>query len=304
MFMLIRLALLLLTRRWGWMILGAVLIIIGIVLGASSHSVAYQTIDHGTFTPYVVDGGTDYLQTNGSTYYVINEGEMSPAFNGVTVFKNNGTFSMITRTDTQDVDVQLTDGTHLQGTGYKVEKIDVLDSNGTPTQTFVDSEYSQHPNGFYENNWVGGILLIVLGLLAGAAGFFAPQLLKGKLQGLQRSPKAAPAVAGVPGQAGVMSQPNPYAQPYQNPSQYPGYAPGQASYNQPNQQYPAYPQNPQQAYPSYPNYTDPSQYQQPAQPNPPASQPQYPQQPPYQPSPGSYDKTQLANPYDYPDQGR
>lgn len=318
MFTLLRLALLLLTRRWGWMALGAVLIIIGIVLGVASHQVSYQTINHGSFTPYVVSDGNDYLQTSGSTYYVITESELSPTFNGLSIFKTSQTFSMIARTDSQNVDVQLSDGTHLQGTGYKVEKIDVLDSNGTPTQSFVDSEYTKNPNGFYENDWPGGIALIVLGLIAGALGFFAPQLLRGKLQRFQRAPKSAPAAVGAPGQVGALPPPNPYQQPYSNPSQYPGYGqgqPGQPSYNQPYQQNQPYPnpaqqyqQNPQQGYqgyPAYPNYTDPSQYQQqPGQQYPSSPQPSYPQQPPSPQQGGSYEKTQLANPYDYPDPGR
>ena len=296
MFTLLRLALLLLTRRWGWMALGAVLIIIGIVLGITSHQVSYQTINHGSFTPYVVSDGNDYLQTSGSTYYVITESELSPTFNGLSIFKTSQTFSMIARTDSQNVDVQLSDGTHLQGTGYKVEKIDVLDSNGAPTQSFVDSEYTKNPNGFYENDWPGGIALIVLGLIADGLGFFAPQLLRGKLQRFQRAPKSAPAAAGAPGQAGTLPPPNPYQQPYSNPSQYPGYGQGQQG-QQGQQGY--------QGYPAYPNYTDPSQYQQqPGQQYPSSPQPSYPQQPPYPQQGGSYEKTQLANPYDYPDTGR
>ena len=253
MFMLIRLGLLVLTRRWGWYLLGVILLGAGIIVGVTSHQVAYQTINKGTFTPYIVEGGTDYLQTgDGSTYYVVNESEFSPSFDGASVFKNDSAFTMIARTDTQDVDVQLTDGTHLQGNGYKVEQVVVLDSSGNPLQTYNDSEYTQNPNGFYENNWIGGGALIALGLLAVSLGLFIPSWLK-----KSRLKKTAPAAFIPQGQAGLPYPPNPvYLQ--QNPS-----------YMQPN----AYPQpNPayQQPNPSYtqPNpyqqpYTNPSQYQQP-----------------------------------------
>ncbi len=294
MFMLIRLFLLLLTRLWGWLALGAILIIIGVAFGASSYQVSYQTIDHGSFTPYVVSDGNDYLQTNGSTYYVINESELSPTFNGLSIFKSSQTFSMVARTDPQDVNVQLSDGTNLTGTGYKVEKIDVLDSSGNPTQSYVDSEYKQHPNGFYDNKWPSGAGLIVLGMIAGALAFFVPKRLNNKLL---RSRKVAPAAAGVQDQAAPMPQANPYQQPYQNPSQYPGYS----QYQDPAQQYQQQPP----AYPSYPQYTDPASYQQPASQYPQYPQPSYPQQPPpNQQQGGSYEKTQVANPYDLPGQGQ
>ncbi|GAC1566471.1 MAG: hypothetical protein NVS3B14_09020 [Ktedonobacteraceae bacterium] len=269
MFLLIRLLRLLLTRRWGWIVLGVVLVVAGVILGASSHQVSYQTINNGSFTPYVVQGGTDYLQVaNTSTYYVINEADLSPHFDGKTVFTSkNNIFSIITRSDTEDVDVQLTDGTHLQGSGYQVEQIKQLDSNGQPLQTYSTSEYTQNPNGFYENNWGGGATLIVLGLLSGALAFFVPRFFKNKRQ---KSFSMAPAAMGTQGQAFPNQQPNPYQQPYQNPSQYPSY-PQQPQY-QANQPHPPYPPQPQ--YPSYP-----------------------PQQ-------GSYEPTQFASPNQTPPQNQ
>jgi hypothetical protein len=242
MFFLIRLLSLLLSKRWGWMILGIVVLGIGVFLGASSHQVTYQPITNGNFTPYVVEGGTDYLQTtDGSTYYVIKEADFSPHFDGNTVFGGGQkTFAILIRSDTQDVDVQLTDGTHLQGTGYVVERITQVDNtSGQSLQTFTNAEFTQNPNGFYENNWGGGAALIALGLLALALSFFAPRYLQNRRQ-KSRSP--APVAMGIQGQGLPYQQsnpyqptPNPYEQPYQNPSQYPP---------QYQQQYPPYPSQP------------------------------------------------------------
>jgi hypothetical protein len=271
MFLLIRLGLLLLTRRWGWYILALILLGAGIFVGLSSHQVSYQTIDKGSFTPYIIEGGTDYLQTGGSTYYVVNESEFSPPFDGATVFNNNSVFTMIARTDSQDVDVQLTDGTHLQGNGYKVEQIVVLDSSGNPLQTYNDSEYTQNPNGFYENNWLGGGGLIALGLVAGSLGLFVPPWLK-----RNQLKKTMPSAAYTPGQA-MPPYPPAYPQPntaytqqnpsYMQPNAYP--QPGPV-YQQPNPSY-AQPNPYQQPYtdPSqYQGYTRPGQYGQPQPPNP------------------------------------
>ena len=230
MYLIVRLLRLLLTRRWGWMVLGVVVAGIGVALGASSHQVKYQPITNGNFTPYVVEGGTDYLQTSdGSTYYVIKESDLSPHFDGNTIFGGNQkTFAILTRSDTEDVDVQLTDGTHLLGTGYRVERIAQVDpTTGQFMQIYSTAEYTQNPNGFYENNWAGGIGLIVLGLLSVGLGLFAPRIFKNRRL---KASAPAPVMMGNSGQAMPYQQgnayqqpPNPYMQPYAGPSQYPQY---------------------------------------------------------------------------------
>jgi hypothetical protein len=241
MYLLIRLLSLFLSRRWGWMVLGVVVAGIGVVLGASSHQVKYQPITNGNFTPYVVEGGTDYLQaSDGSTYYVIKESDLSPHFDGNTVFGGSQkTFAILTRSDTESVDVQLTDGTHLQGTGYRVERIAQVDpTTGQYMQIYSTAEYTQNPNGFYENDWLGGIGLIALGLLSFALGLFAPRIFRNRRQ---QASAPAPVMMGNQGQPMPYQQanayqqaPNPYMQPYAGPSQYPQY----------QQQYPPYPQQP------------------------------------------------------------
>ena len=235
MYLLIRLLRLLLSRRWGWMILGVVVAGIGVALGASSHQVKYQPITNGNFTPYVVEGGTDYLQaSDGSTYYVIKEADLSPHFDGNTVFGGGQkTFAILTRSDTENVDVQLTDGTHLLGTGYRVERIAQADpTTGQFMQTYSTAEYTQNPSGFYENDWAGGIGLIALGLLSFGLGLFAPRIFKNRRQ---KASAPAPVMVGNQGQAMPYQQtPNSYMQPYAGPSQYPQY----------QQQYPSYPQQP------------------------------------------------------------
>lgn len=293
MFSLIRLSRILLRRRWGWYILGTILAIVGISVGATSHTVAYQTVSSGSFTPNIVDNGTDYLQlNNGSTYYVINESDFTPTFNGATFFKQSVDISLIARTDSQSVDVSLTDGSHLQGDGYTVEQIVLLNSNGQPQQTYTSSEYTQNPHGFYENDWIGGGALLVLGLIAVGLGFFVPQRIQKRQR---RATNVATATAGPQGSAPAYPPTNPYASPYgtassptayTDPSQYQA---GSAYAQSPIPIQPYGVQNPQPNIPNIP-------YQAPSQFSPYEAQPHYPVPQPYPPQSGAYDQTQLADP--------
>jgi hypothetical protein len=285
---LIRLLIFMLTRRWGLIVLGVLLLIVGLVVGAGSHQVSYQTIDHGTFQRYSKDDGTEYLQLeNTSTFYIINDSDFSPTFNGDTVFQNSPSFILVAHKDSQSVDEQTTDGTQVSGNGYQVEAITVLNNNGQTAQQYTTSTYRQNPNGYYENDWPGGLLLAFVGLVLGSLAVVLPRL---RSKGKSAQPVAA---MGMQGQGQMAA--NPYANPYQQPTPYQQPYP----YQQPAYQQPTPYQQPN---PYQQPYQGPAQYPNPYNPTQPANpygqqQAQYPAYPP-SPQPGSYDKTQLARPYD------
>lgn len=161
------------STRWGWLALGLLLAIGGTIFGFTSHRISYQSIGHGDFTPYVVNGGTDYLQqSNSSTYYIIHESDFSPTFHFSQLTNSSTGFTMIAQSNTENVDVTFTDNTHLSGTGYEIEEISLLDSNGQNAQVFKTSEYNQSPYGFYQNNWLLGSIGIVVGLLITGLALF------------------------------------------------------------------------------------------------------------------------------------
>lgn len=281
----IRLLLFLLTRRWGLIVLGSLLALGGLGYGASSHQVAYQTLHQGgSFRFFAVEGGTDYILLN-ATYYVINENDVSPAFDGSAFGRNNNLTlgSLAYRTDSRSIDVKLTDGTELQGTAYTVEQFVVTDTSGSNQQTYTTAEFTQNPNGFYENDWVGGMGLLVVGLTVAGLAFFIPRL-RGKNK-TQRGLNTAQ--AGMP--MGTQPQVHPYQQPYQGPVPYPQYQP--QSYQTPTH----YSQPP---YPVQPDQYNPVQWTPPS--HQPAQYSQYPQQPGqhYRQQSGSYEPSRSANPYD------
>jgi len=270
----IRLIILLFTRRWGLIIVGALVLIGGLIYGASSHNVAYQSVSPGSVAHFLSgDSGTGYLQMTGSPkLYVLNESDFTPALSGTNTFGDGDNISFVYRTDsTTDIDQTSTIGTHLVGPAYTVVELTVFSSNGQ--QVFKTSDYSQNPNGFYQNNWLAGGAIAFVGLIILALAFVLPSILKKKQQ-----PAYNEATMGM----GLQGQPNPYQQPNQPPYQ----QPFQPPYQQPNQ----------------PPYQDPASYGQ----YPPQQPGQYPPPPYNQPygqaQPEQYDPTQVANPYNQPPQ--
>lgn len=278
MFTLIRLAILLIMRRWGLIVVGTVLAIAGLIVGVTSHQVTYQTVNKGTIIHYLYgqndSGGDDnndaYIELQDGSLYFLNESDFSPALNSDTI-QSQVVSMAYDPTNTKSIDISSSNtSTHLSGTGDQVVQLTSFDSNGQNPATFTTSEYQQNPKGFYQNNWAGGAALLVLGLLIGGAALLLPMFMPGLAakakQGGPGFSMSAPA-NGVPPMNGQYGSPvSPYQQPY----------PGAASY-------------PQQG--GYPPYGQPPQ-QGPINPTP------YGQPPAYPPTPGSYDPTRYAPPPD------
>ncbi len=277
MFSLIRLAIILFTRRWGLIVIGAICIIGGLVFGVLSHNVTYQRTGPAHIAHYLADTSSNdgYLQLdNGSTLYIVHQGDFSPSIDGINTFKDGDTLSIVYRTDdTTSIDASSTIGTHLNGEAYNVVQIADSDTNSV----YTTDTYNQNPTGYYQNNWGGGIALFLLGAIIAALAFFLPTIRAKRGKGVATNMTAAtymgyPNQPNYPGynqnpqypmqpmqpvQPVQSAQPsNPYGNPYGVPAQYPPV---------PQPQYPPYPQN--QPYPQ------PSQYP-PYQPGQPVQQPQ------------------------------
>lgn len=257
----IRLIVLLVTRRWGLIIIGALLIIGGLIYGASSHHVSYQSVSEGSVAHFLVGDSTGYLEMSGSSaLYVVNENDFTPIIDGTNTFGNGDNISFVYRTDnTTDVDQTSTIGTHLVGSAHTIVELTVFSASGQ--QVFKTTDYSQNPNGFEQNNWLAAGAIAFVGLIIVVLVFVLPT----------RRKKNTVQPAYNPALVGMQGQPNPYQQPYQQPHQ----APGQYAQNNQNNQYNQYPSQPNQYPPPY-------------------------NQPYGQAQPGQYDPTQVANPYNQP----
>jgi uncharacterized membrane protein len=230
--MIARLAILLVTRRWGLIIIGAILVIAGVVWGVTSHQVSYTSSNDNA--KYDIGKG----EQSGNVYiHVDNSDEYYAAFaSDFTVpqsdIDNSVSISFIARSDTSSLDPNLNapDGTTISD-AHKIEKLVFYDNNGKIMDTFTTSEYNANPNGFYENNWLKSIWLAIAGVIVLLLALFVPMFSR------KQPATASFSIGQQPqqpyGQPGPQPQ-QPYGQEYQSPQQYPQYGqPGNPSQQPP-----------------------------------------------------------------------
>jgi hypothetical protein len=248
------LARLLLTNRWGLLIVGAVLLIGGLVWGLSSHQVSYIQINNASPDAYGLGTGESsgnlYINAKGSDdYYVGFASDFQVSSDDLS---KTASFSIIARNDTSELDPPLNadDGSTISD-AHKIEQLVLKDQNGNVINTFTTSEFLANPNGLDENNWLKAIWLVLLGLIVAGAALIYPLISKkpqvgasfnigaGGIQQPYQQPQQfgqqpqqfgqqppqygqpQPPQYGQPQYGQPQSQPDPYAQSYQGPDQYP-----------------------------------------------------------------------------------
>jgi len=242
-----RLLILVLGRRWALVVCGAALAIAGLIWGAvGSHQVSYEnslqnvTYHFGTGS----QSGNLYINADGSSdYFVALSGSFNPPIAQRDIDQST-TISFIARTDTTSVNLD-ENGTTVSE-AHQIEKLIFYDNNDKVLATYITAEYTTNPNGFYDNEWLKAIWLIIIGLILGVVAFLYPMLRK-RPRGSASFPAAAVGVGAQPSQPyQPYPPPNPYGQTYQGPEQdrqaapyppqQPGYGqPGSNPYQQPPQ---------------------------------------------------------------------
>ncbi|HLI69400.1 MAG TPA: hypothetical protein VKV19_06535 [Ktedonobacteraceae bacterium] len=248
----VRLAIILLRNRWGLIIIGAALVIGGLIWGATSKQVTYEN-SQTNVTYHIGTGestGNVYINADGSSdYFVALKGDFNPPI-AQSDIDNSTSISFVARTDTTSVDLQLDDGTTVNE-AHPIEKLVFYDKNGNVMATYTTAEYNANPNGFYDNEWLKSIWLILAGLIIGGAALIYPMISKKPAvnAGFNIGPTGAQPYQPYQQPSVTYEQPNPYGQAYQGPQQYPSqqgasYPPAQPG-NNPYPPYPPYPQAPQ-----------------------------------------------------------
>ncbi len=161
-------------QRWGLILLGILLIIVGLMYGAIPQKTSYQSVTKAFIAHYLSGRGIGYMQLEKSpTLYIVNEGEFLPAFSADYLNHGNVLISFLYRTDeTTSIDASSDNNVHLVGSAYTVERITLYHQFGQQPVVFSTHEYFQNPNGYYQHNWMVGIALSILGIIFIGLGLF------------------------------------------------------------------------------------------------------------------------------------
>lgn len=249
----VRLAILLLSQRWGLMVVGVILVIAGLAWGATSHQVTFTNYPQGSlnshYNVYSGDLGNTYFNVQGSPdYFVARKADFTPAIDTDSLADKTSAVSFIASSEKADIAANL-EGHHIDSE-FIVEKVTFYGDNNQVIATYSTSEYNANPNGFSQNTWLKAIWLIIGGVLLFVLAFIFPMLIKkpqantnfnigaGGAQAYQQPypQQQQPYPPYQPQQQQPYQQPNPYGQSYQGPQQYPPatpYPPQQPNYGQP-----------------------------------------------------------------------
>jgi hypothetical protein len=218
-----------------FLVTGLLCAIGGVLIGVSSHQVAYRNPGREIVAHFLSGGSSSsnrigYLQmVDDDNLYILNEDDFSPPVKDNS-FGDGDTISFIYRpVDTTSINVSATNtSTHLQGQAYVIEQFTVLPSNGsngvTPV-TYTSSEYSKDPRSYFQSNWLLAGGLLALGLLLVVVGFIL-QLLRGRKKAqveINVTPLGStpPLTVAMPTGQYEQQQVYAYQQPFQNFPQYP-----------------------------------------------------------------------------------
>lgn len=255
---------LLLRRSWGWLVVGIIMVIGGLIWGLTSHQVTYANSQQNASYHIAIGESTGnvYINADGSSdYFAAFSGDFSPAITQSDI-DNSTAISFIARTDTSTLNPALNapNGSTVND-AHKVEKLVFYDKNGNIQKTFTTAEYLANPNGFNDNEWLkaiwlvlGGLVVTILSIVSMARNRRVSTNTGFSINAPGALPYQQVPPVQQPNPYAPTTPPNPYGQEYQGPAQYPQptpYAPPQAPAQYPPQAPPHPPQPPVYGQPPY-----------------------------------------------------
>jgi hypothetical protein len=170
---------LIVTRRWGWAVIGAIVLLSGLLWGASSPTVPYIGTPEG-YTPLNViptKSGDLYISApeNQSTFYIAHCNDLSPHVDCAKL-PSKMKLGFFARPEPISMNGKIRDditGRDLQvSQAYVIEELDVSDLSNGSRKTYTASDFS--PNHMYYENrwWPVAIALIGSGLLVAYVALF------------------------------------------------------------------------------------------------------------------------------------
>jgi hypothetical protein len=176
---LMHLLMLIVTRSGGWIFIGMLVLLTGVLWGASSPTIPYlrsSEVADGYY--YDPDQKNDalyiYAKNNPSTLFIARCNDFSPHID-CTNIHGSMKLSFVALPNTISVDYTLdTGGGKLHVTqAHVIEQLVLYDSSSTLRATYTASDYNSSSAGYYENRWWPvAVVLIVAGLLIASVALF------------------------------------------------------------------------------------------------------------------------------------
>lgn len=167
----------LVTRRWGWTLIAALIVLGGGLWGVSSPTTPYLSSQSSQSTSYYLsaaNNGDVYIWTtekDNPTFYVARHDDFNPPIDRTQIHLDSH-LSFVARADTINVDQTLVDNVHATQ-AHVVEELVLYDANGGVVATYKTSDYQSNPSGYYENRWWPiGVGVIFAGLLIAYGALF------------------------------------------------------------------------------------------------------------------------------------
>lgn len=173
-------------------IIGILLIGAGIAFGAYSHQVVYQRYQPDGKQEidlyYQADQSEFSLHVNTTaTFYLLSVRDFQPEITAQTFDESLGLSYLVYTAGVEEVSRQEEGtGREITGVGHQIVKLVLLNGEGQE-EVYATATYNQNPEGYYQNNWIGGGIM----MLAGAGCFAAIVLWSRRRSGVAARDKDA-----------------------------------------------------------------------------------------------------------------
>jgi hypothetical protein len=174
-----RFLLLLITRRWGWALIGALIIVGGVLWGVSSPLIPYEnsllnSTNQNSYYIGAANDGNIYIWTTDKTnptFYVARTSDFNPPIDRTKIHLETR-LSFVDRSDTIAVNTILADNVHASQ-AHIIEELTIYDANSKTLGTYNASGYDPNSSGYLDSRWwPGGDATIAFGLLVACIALF------------------------------------------------------------------------------------------------------------------------------------
>ena len=165
---------LMVTRRLGWTVIGALVLLTGILWGISSPTVPYIGLPQGggPLQVFSTTNGDIYLYpADKSAFFIARHDDFSPPIDPTKIHMDV-LLDLVARSDTIRVNDAIK-GNQPVTDAHVIEKLVLYNLNNKPLGTYTASDYDPSTGGYYENRWwPGASALMAVGLLIASVALF------------------------------------------------------------------------------------------------------------------------------------